>query len=104
MDEELFLGKGRPLAQLAFRVEPASVDLAGLARLGPPPPVLQDLPKRLGPGIRAAARAALALARGGDSPAERGTTGGDEASVTGLSTSSGVAQRGHDAASALASS
>ena len=79
MDEELFLGEGRPLPQLAFDVAPAAVDLAGLARLGPPPPVLQDLPKRLGPGIRAASRAALALATRGDSPDERGTTSGDEA-------------------------
>lgn len=79
MDEELFLGKGRPLPQLAFDVAPAAVDLAGLARLGPPPPVLQDLPKRLGPGIRAASRAAMALATRGDSPDERGPTGGDEA-------------------------
>ncbi|MFV2073853.1 MAG: SWIM zinc finger family protein, partial [Thermoanaerobaculales bacterium] len=78
MDEELFLGEGRPLPQLAFNVAPAAVDLAGLARLGPPPPVLQDLPKRLGPGIRAASRAALALATRGDSPDERGTTSGDE--------------------------
>ncbi len=79
MDEELFLGKGQPLPQLAFELEPATVDLAGLARLGPPPPVLQDLPRRLGPGIRKAARAALVLATGADSPDERGTTGGDEA-------------------------
>ena len=79
MDEELFLGKGRPLPQLAFDMAPAAVDLAGLARLGPPPPVLQDLPKRLGPGIRAASRAAMTLAMRGDSPDERGPTGGDEA-------------------------
>jgi uncharacterized Zn finger protein len=79
MDEELFLGKGLPLTQLAFSVEPAAVDLAGLARLGPAPPALQDLQNRLGPGIRSAARAALALAGSADPPAEGGTTGGDEA-------------------------
>jgi uncharacterized Zn finger protein len=79
MDEDLFLGKGRPLPQLAFSVEAASLDLAGLARLGPPPPALQDLPKRLGPGIRAAARAALALARGGGSSTANDPTRNDDA-------------------------
>jgi hypothetical protein len=78
MDEELFLGTGRPLAQLAFSVEPAAVDLAGLARLGPPPPALQDLQKRLGPGIRSAARAALVLAGSGDSPSQGRAAMGDE--------------------------
>ena len=80
MDEELYLAGDGPLPQLTFRVEPAAVDLAGLARLGPPPPVLQDLPKRLGPSIRAAARAALALARSGD-PLVNGASPGDQDTV-----------------------
>jgi uncharacterized Zn finger protein len=78
MDEGAFLGKS-PLPQLAFNVRPATVDLAGLARLGPPPPALLDLPKRLGPGIRAAARAALALAESGDSLAASHASEDDDA-------------------------
>ncbi len=79
MDEQLFVGAGLPLPQLAFSVRPAVVDLAGLARLGPPPPALLDLPKRLGPGIRAAARAALALAESGDSLAASHASEDDDA-------------------------
>jgi len=62
MSEEAFLGLGLPRPQLAFRVTPAALDLAGLAPLGPPPPALEDLPRRLGPGIRRASRAAVTLA------------------------------------------
>ena len=69
VDEDLFLGRGLPRPQLAFRVAPAVVELAGLARLGPPPLALEDLPKRLKRGIRQAARASLVLSR------ERGATG-----------------------------
>jgi hypothetical protein len=65
VDEEEFFGRGLARPQLSFRVEPAAVELGGLARLGPPPAAFADLPKRLQPAIRAAARAAVVLARQG---------------------------------------
>lgn len=65
VDDEEFFGRGLPRPQLSFQVEPAAVELGGLARLGPPPAAVADLPKRLQPAIRAAARAAVALARQG---------------------------------------
>ncbi len=68
MTPEEFLGQGLPRPGLAFRIEPATVDLAGLARLGPPPPALDDIPRRLGAGIRRAARAAVALAGAAEPP------------------------------------
>ena len=80
VDEDLYLGRGLPRPRLTFRVEPAVVELGGLARLGPPPLALEDLPRKLKRGIRQAARAALALARdGGD--AGQGPPEDDEQSV-----------------------
>jgi len=67
VDGEEFFGRGLARPQLSFRVEPAVVDLGGLARLGPPPAAIADLPKRLQTGIRAAARAAVGLASSGPS-------------------------------------
>lgn len=65
VDEEEFFGRGLARPQLSFQVERPAVELGGLARLGPPPAAVADLPKRLQPAIRAAARAAVALARQG---------------------------------------
>jgi len=70
-----FLGQGLPRPSLAFRIEPAAVDLAGLARLGPPPPALEDLLRRLGSGIRRASRAAIALAEAAEAPRPEPDTG-----------------------------
>ncbi len=80
MTPEEFLGQGLPRPGLTFRIEPAAVDLAGLARLGPPPPALDDVPRRLGAGIRRAARAAIALAETAEPPRPEPDTG----DVTGI--------------------
>ena len=43
MGERTFLGENRPRPRLAFRLEPAAMELAGLAGLGPPPRAISDL-------------------------------------------------------------
>ena len=81
LSAEAFLGEGRGRPRLAFRVAPAGLDLAGLARLGPPPPAMSDLPRRLGRAIRKASRAAMALAGAGTSPPTSGATKDDDAAI-----------------------